>query len=370
MDKISIGEIIFKLRKKKKITQEELGKYIGVSTAAVSKWESGNSYPDITFLPVLAAFFEVSIDELLNYKVNLTEEEIAKISEECLELFNNEKFDDAISKCEEHLTKYKTSYSLKLKMACLFSMYLWKSNSEEIKQNMKRRVKELFEEVAENSDKEELVERSLYQLSGMYSEEENYEEAIKALDKIHKNEVDINAMLASIHIRKGDFKRGREIFQSELYKNICFSGMICSSLAWSYIKYEKDLSTAEKYYNLSINIKKAFLVDGKSVLSLWSDYLGLSSTYLKFDKKEMAVDMLCNMLEDVKCNDVSKFNFSSMWYFSEITKQGKMPINLYEILLKRLEKSEFDLIREENKFKNIINELRNLKEGSALLGKA
>ncbi|WP_234121536.1 helix-turn-helix domain-containing protein [Clostridium hydrogenum] len=368
MDKISIGEIIFKLRKKKKITQEELGNYIGVSTAAVSKWESGNSYPDITFLPVLAAFFEVSIDELLNYKVELSEEEANKIFAECIKLFRSDDFYNGISKSEEYIEKYKSSYLLKLKLACLFRMYLWKISDEEMIKKINMRIKTLFEEVVQNSDKEELVERALYQLSSVYSSMGREEEAIEALNKIRKSEFNVDVMLANIYIKNGDLKKGREIFQSELYKNICFSDMIFSALAESYVKKEKDLKSAERYLNLSIDVKKAFLVDGKSVLSMWSDYLGLASIYLKFNERKKAVNMLCSMLEDLKCNNVSEFNFNSIWYFSEITEKGKMPINTYEILLKRLEKSEFDLIREENEFKNIVNELRNLKEGSALLG--
>lgn len=43
MDKLTIGENIWRLRKLKKITQEQLGEYIGVSKGAISKWESGVS---------------------------------------------------------------------------------------------------------------------------------------------------------------------------------------------------------------------------------------------------------------------------------------------------------------------------------------
>lgn len=362
MDKLHIGETIFKLRKKKKITQEELGKFIGVSTAAVSKWESGSSYPDITFLPLLADFFGISIDELLNYKVELLEDKVNKIIRECIVLFNSKDFYTAINKSEEYILRYKNSYLLKLKMASLFIMYLWKTNDEERIKKTKTRIKELLEDIVQNSDKEELVEQALYQLSGIYGEEKKYDEAIKTLNKIRKSEVEKDLMLASIYIQKGDLKRGREIFQSELYKNISFSSMVCNNLAWSYVKNEKDLSIAEKYYNLSINIKKAFLVDGKSALNLWSDYLGLATTYLKFKENKKSIDMLHSMVKDMKCNDINKIDFSSMWYLSEIDKYDKTAINAYEVILKRLEKPEFDLLREKKEFGNIITELKKISK--------
>ena len=48
------------------MTQDELAEYLGISYQAVSKWENGNTMPDITMLPKLATFFGVSIDELFS----------------------------------------------------------------------------------------------------------------------------------------------------------------------------------------------------------------------------------------------------------------------------------------------------------------
>lgn len=53
------------LRREMGITQEQLAQAMGVTNQAVSKWESGQSYPDITLLPRLAAYFRVTVDELL-----------------------------------------------------------------------------------------------------------------------------------------------------------------------------------------------------------------------------------------------------------------------------------------------------------------
>lgn len=65
MNSINIKEQIAFLRKQKCLTQEELAKALGVTNQAVSKWESGQNYPDIQLLPDMAKLFEVSVDELL-----------------------------------------------------------------------------------------------------------------------------------------------------------------------------------------------------------------------------------------------------------------------------------------------------------------
>ena len=65
MDSRSVGICIAKLRKQNKMTQAELGEMLGVSDKAVSKWESGQGYPDIRYMPMLAEIFGVTIDHLM-----------------------------------------------------------------------------------------------------------------------------------------------------------------------------------------------------------------------------------------------------------------------------------------------------------------
>lgn len=64
----TIKLLIPELRKAKGVTQSQLAEYLGISFQSVSKWENGNSMPDITLLPRLAEYFQVSVDELLGLK--------------------------------------------------------------------------------------------------------------------------------------------------------------------------------------------------------------------------------------------------------------------------------------------------------------
>ena len=62
-----IGKNIYSLRKKEGLTQDELAGLVNVSFQAVSKWENGNSLPDISTLPLLANVLHCNIDALLGY---------------------------------------------------------------------------------------------------------------------------------------------------------------------------------------------------------------------------------------------------------------------------------------------------------------
>ena len=87
---IKIGAKIKELRKARNISQEVLAQYLNVSFQAVSKWEQELTMPDIELIPAIAAFFDVSTDELFDY--NRLEKE-AKIEKICDEAYTFRKSD-------------------------------------------------------------------------------------------------------------------------------------------------------------------------------------------------------------------------------------------------------------------------------------
>ena len=112
---MSIGNTILELRKKKGITQEALAAEMGVTPAAVSKWENNCTLPDILMLVALADYFQVSTDELLGRKVYLKKAVIVALSESLvgkiealtrqygiISAFNCVSYDEAKKKCREN----------------------------------------------------------------------------------------------------------------------------------------------------------------------------------------------------------------------------------------------------------------------------
>ncbi|NFS07515.1 helix-turn-helix domain-containing protein [Clostridium botulinum] len=368
MEKLLIGEVIYRLRKEKAITQEQLANFVGVSTAAVSKWESGASYPDITLLPVIAAFFNVTIDTLLNFKIELSDEEVMDIFNECEKLFSNGEIHKAIDKSKKYIINYTSSYYLKLRIGFLFIIYSWKSTDEEKCKEMIGHSIKLFEDVSKNCTKIELVEQALFQLGALYQSIGEEDKAVEALNKINKSKVNPDMLLANIYMEKNELKKAREMMQSKLYKSINDITFACLGLANSYMKDEKNLCMVEKYYNLSINIKKVFSTDGESILGLSMEYLNFVQMYLKFKDGEKALGMLHKMVEDIKKYDINEpENFSSLWCFNEIPKSKRtITMNLYENIFKIFEAPEFELIRESKEFICIMNDLKNLEKKSLM----
>ena len=69
MDTYITGQTIKKLREKKGYTQSELADKLGVSSKAVSKWETAKGLPDITLIEPLANALSVSVMELMKTKI-------------------------------------------------------------------------------------------------------------------------------------------------------------------------------------------------------------------------------------------------------------------------------------------------------------
>jgi transcriptional regulator with XRE-family HTH domain len=65
MNQQKIGEFLKHLRKDKGLTQEQLAEEFGVSSRSVSRWENGNTMPDISIIIELADFYDVDIREII-----------------------------------------------------------------------------------------------------------------------------------------------------------------------------------------------------------------------------------------------------------------------------------------------------------------
>ena len=76
---LSLSENLKKYRMLKNLTQEDVAMYLGITPQSVSKWERGESYPDITFLPALANIFDTSVDMLIGMDSIRAEETIHNI---------------------------------------------------------------------------------------------------------------------------------------------------------------------------------------------------------------------------------------------------------------------------------------------------
>ena len=83
MDLQKMGKFIAEMRKKRGLTQSQLGEALGLSGKAISKWERGLNAPDISLLNDLADALDVNVSEILTgglIKEEITTETVNEIA--------------------------------------------------------------------------------------------------------------------------------------------------------------------------------------------------------------------------------------------------------------------------------------------------
>lgn len=91
MSNLSLANTLASLRTAHRLTQEEVANHLGITKAAVSKWECGQSMPDISMLPLIAELYGVSIDELFGRADDVAQEEADAIYLKALSLFGEDR---------------------------------------------------------------------------------------------------------------------------------------------------------------------------------------------------------------------------------------------------------------------------------------
>lgn len=107
-----LGKKIYELRKKLNISQEELATAINASRQSVSKWELGDSYPEVNKLKDIASFFNVSIDYLLNYDVEKTS--CKEFIDMLKESINNKVFTITVNEIKSYILRFNNNFHLYL----------------------------------------------------------------------------------------------------------------------------------------------------------------------------------------------------------------------------------------------------------------
>ncbi len=103
---MTLSERLRYLRRQKDYTQEQLAAYLGISSQAVSRWETGATSPDISLLPMLGECFGVTMDELLGVNEEEKRREIDRIAGECEREINRNRWQEQLPILREALNRY------------------------------------------------------------------------------------------------------------------------------------------------------------------------------------------------------------------------------------------------------------------------
>ncbi|MER1986935.1 MAG: helix-turn-helix domain-containing protein [Solibacillus sp.] len=267
-------------------TQEQIANYIGVSRAAVSKWEKGQSYPDITILPKLATYFNWTIDQLLGYKPQLTNEKIIELYKELAIRLHKEPFSDVELTIEALIEEYYACFPFLLKMAQLYLNY---AQSAQDPQQIAVRIETLCERVQQFSEDFALVNeaRIIGAVSLLMQQRPD-----ELLDKIgHSVQIQLgeDQLISQAYGLLGQPKKAQEILQASLYQYLLSTVSTCTSslllLVTDTRKFDQTIERAEALItNWQLDV-----LHPNSALSFYT----LAATgYMQMQQTENAMTML------------------------------------------------------------------------------
>lgn len=144
---INISENIKALRTKRGLTQEKMADFLGISFQAVSKWERGETVPDIYMIPVIADFFGVSTDFLLGHNDEHRRQEVEEYINQYYTLWNEGKFEELLKILRNAAKKYPSEFPITVRY---LNTLIWCGRtSPERAVSVKNEVEALYEKINE-----------------------------------------------------------------------------------------------------------------------------------------------------------------------------------------------------------------------------
>ncbi|WP_167957407.1 helix-turn-helix domain-containing protein [Anaerosporobacter faecicola] len=289
MKEINIGEKIIEKRKEKGITQEDLAKYIGVSKASVSKWETGQSYPDITTLPLLATYFDITVDELLGYSPQLTKEAIHKLYASLAEKFVKEGYELTYLECKELGKKYYSCYELQFYLSLLYVNYGINAPTEECKNDMFQTAIEISKRIKEESGDSLLMNNANSLEATVNLLQQNALEVVELLEDTLVPRQEDEVVLANAYLMLGKTDKAMEALQFRIYENVI---LLIGELTSYQMLFVEDTNTYDVIRNRIQQIVDAFQVEKLHPSLICNMYLSSATAYMQQGKTEEAIKEL------------------------------------------------------------------------------
>lgn len=218
---MKLNEQIRVHRKKAGLTQEQVANYLGVSTPAVNKWESGSTYPDITLLAPLARLLKIDLNTLFTFRESLSKEEVGRFCNEVGEEIHSKGFQAGFSAATEKLQEYPNCDLLRYSLTLLLegNLELVTLTSED-RAKYEHQLMDWYEQAANGQDKE-TREAAVSILVNKYLACGKIEEAQKLIDLLpDKRAIDKQMLKINVSLKQGKYEEAAAMAEMKIFSDI------------------------------------------------------------------------------------------------------------------------------------------------------
>jgi len=358
---LSIGRNIQNKRKAMGLTQEQLAAALGVSVAAVSKWETGGAYPDITLLAPISRLLNITVDELLGFEAQLSKDKVMEICRQCAGMLESHDYQKAVSFAEQSIREYPNSAFLKFRLGNVFMMHIPCAPSVDEADRLLARSEALMQEAAENGDVT-VREAALHSLSAVLMQQGRYDEALKALDGIHSSEIEPDQLRVSIYYAMGEYEKAKQTAQKLLAAHVFGCSTAISTLSML-AKQKKDYPLALRMEQINLQLSKMFDRDKIYGQDL-NHYLMIAQCYAEQKLERETLDALKEFLRCAQMpmdHDAIKSSpfFDSIEMSETSMSKGYLNYCVREMICGN---PAFDFLSENQEYQKILEALEHLPE--------
>ena len=183
------------------LTQENIAEYLGVSTPAVSKWENGTTYPDITLLPGLARLLKTDLNTLMSFNEEMSEVEINNVVMKVQSIIQEDGFEDGFQFALDQVRAFPTCENLIYSLGVFLQPSLGLQSVEHQSKYREELAKLYFR--IRNSENIEIKKEAISFLFYLHCEKEEYE---KAATLLNDYPADTKLMMAYLHQQKKEYE--------------------------------------------------------------------------------------------------------------------------------------------------------------------
>lgn len=289
MKEINIAKVVSAKRKERGITQDELADYMGVSKASVSKWETGLSYPDITLLPGLANYFNISIDELLEYTPQMSKKDIKTFYHKLAARFAEEPFDRVMVQCREIIKKYYSCFPLLFEMAVLLMNHCMLAGDPKKAKEILREAADLCQRVKSESGDVQLSKDALHlQAVCLLSLGEPLEVLDLLGEEIGVLKSEESLIARACHLM-GKTEKAVEVTQVNIYQHLM---VVFDSLLYALILADRDMGRVEEILRRALLVADAFEMEHLQPNTMVLFYAMGARAYCLSGQTDKALDLL------------------------------------------------------------------------------
>lgn len=317
MKNLKIGENIYDLRKEKRITQEKLAEHLNLSTPAISKWESGQSYPDITLLPELASFFDVTIDSLLGYVPSLSREEVDSFYTQTSRRFMNEDFDAVYSDCMEMAGKYQGSYYLHLQIGLLVINYLEFIPDQRKVPEILTEISELLKKITVSCEDGKICHQARYVLGIAYIYLGDGSSALSVLEQAADTMLPPELLRAQAYQLMGKAEDSAAVLECYIYQ--CLVGLLNACPTLAFLRMSEP-EKAKKAFRALFETTAAFDFMDSNPMGVGQTYLPYAKLLMLLGEEDSALSALEKLAEIMGAESTFPVKFKETGIFDNLSK--------------------------------------------------